>query len=712
MIFNKYILDKLKFIMKNIAFIFVFIFSFCVSLMGQTLSDDELKILRIQDERDSTKYEQLIKFIRQDDTKNSYRALIAAGNIQDASLVKEVGDALLKSKNIDSRKGAAFALSEIGNAESIEYLMLALESEKDISAICSILDAIGKCGTQDNLNKILEKDFLDTKSKRYEALSIARFAIRGLKNTTCIYKLNELLSTNDDTLQMYIAYAFSRIRDRELLTAAKSSLDKLISSQLPYSRMWAYYAMAYAGNENDLKILVKNFDAEDNLQVKIAMLSSLSVYKNNYEQILNGLLLDLLTKSFNAQDLYIRLIALEQAGNLGSVYQNESKVANYLTDALALCFKPTSTIDWTEQGIAIQSYAKILKGESEEILLEKYSKTDNYALKPDIIRALKYTKNDKVVYSLRNAISSDVQNYTKRHNLSSSDIVQDDTLASIYRAFIETLDNYRETKTDSIKTFLRLIFSEFLGSKDAPIVDMCINALNSPAFKDFQGETEIVMSFDVNELAMPKDKEVLKLFIKEFSYLKASSAIPILEKLAIIDDFEISNLAIDAIKNISGKEITITAKRKFFNDYENLKFKYATIHTNKGDIKIRLYTDIAPMTCLNFIRLAKSNFYQNTFFHRVIPNFVIQGGDPLNTGWGGTDYSIRSEFSPLHFTEGILGMASDGKDTEGSQFFIMHIPHFHLDGKYTAFGEVIDGMEVVNNIYINVHIISVVPEEN
>ncbi|HPS64445.1 MAG TPA: peptidylprolyl isomerase [Ignavibacteria bacterium] len=143
-----------------------------------------------------------------------------------------------------------------------------------------------------------------------------------------------------------------------------------------------------------------------------------------------------------------------------------------------------------------------------------------------------------------------------------------------------------------------------------------------------------------------------------------------------------------------------------------MKYRYAVIRTNKGDIKLRLFTDIAPMTCLNFIRLAQSSFYDKTLFHRVIPNFVIQGGDPLNTGWGGTEYTIRSEFSPVHFSEGKLGMASDGKDTEGSQFFIMHIPHLHLDGKYTVFGEVTDGMDVVNKIFTDDYVISVSVSEN
>ena len=126
--------------------------------------------------------------------------------------------------------------------------------------------------------------------------------------------------------------------------------------------------------------------------------------------------------------------------------------------------------------------------------------------------------------------------------------------------------------------------------------------------------------------------------------------------------------------------------------------RFATINTNRGKIKIEMLINFAPLTVQNFIKLAEKKFYDGTIFHRIVPNFVIQGGDPLNNGYGGPEYSIRSEFSGFNYEEGAVGMASDGKDTEGSQFFIMHSPHFHLDGKYTLFGYVAEGQDVVDHI--------------
>lgn len=127
-----------------------------------------------------------------------------------------------------------------------------------------------------------------------------------------------------------------------------------------------------------------------------------------------------------------------------------------------------------------------------------------------------------------------------------------------------------------------------------------------------------------------------------------------------------------------------------------------TLHTTKGDIKLNLFPDKAPLTVLNFVNLSKRGFYNGLTFHRVIPNFMIQGGDPAGNGTGGPGYKFKDEFSPdlKHNKPGILSMANAGPGTNGSQFFITHVPTPWLDGKHTIFGEVVDTQDqkVVNSI--------------
>ena len=129
----------------------------------------------------------------------------------------------------------------------------------------------------------------------------------------------------------------------------------------------------------------------------------------------------------------------------------------------------------------------------------------------------------------------------------------------------------------------------------------------------------------------------------------------------------------------------------------------AVFTTSKGEIRVALFSGEAPITVANFINLAKRGYYDGLKFHRVIANFMIQGGDPTGTGRGGPGYNFADEFSPTrrHDSAGVLSMANAGPGTNGSQFFITHGPTPHLDGKHSVFGKVASGQEVVNAISEN-----------
>jgi cyclophilin family peptidyl-prolyl cis-trans isomerase len=125
----------------------------------------------------------------------------------------------------------------------------------------------------------------------------------------------------------------------------------------------------------------------------------------------------------------------------------------------------------------------------------------------------------------------------------------------------------------------------------------------------------------------------------------------------------------------------------------------ATLHTNRGAIALELYDDDAPKTVENFLKLARDGFYDGVIFHRVIPDFMIQGGDPTGTGTGGPGYSFADEFNDHPVVRGALAMANAGPNTNGSQFFIVTADACPwLDGKHTVFGQVTDGMDVVDAI--------------
>ena len=122
------------------------------------------------------------------------------------------------------------------------------------------------------------------------------------------------------------------------------------------------------------------------------------------------------------------------------------------------------------------------------------------------------------------------------------------------------------------------------------------------------------------------------------------------------------------------------------------------IETSKGTIEFELAVLDAPQTARNFITLARKGFFNGLPIHRVVPNFVVQDGDPRGDGEGGPGYTIRDELNQRPFVRGTVGMALSWRDTGGSQFFITHSPQPHLDARYTAFGHVVNGMEVVDRI--------------
>lgn len=127
---------------------------------------------------------------------------------------------------------------------------------------------------------------------------------------------------------------------------------------------------------------------------------------------------------------------------------------------------------------------------------------------------------------------------------------------------------------------------------------------------------------------------------------------------------------------------------------------YVLVRTNRGEFEMMLYFDIAPLTIMSFLDLVDSDFYDGLSFHRVIPGFVAQGGDPRGDGWGGPDWFIRCEYSQERYRRGTVGIATSGKDTGGSQFFITHISQPHLDGRYTVFGQVVTGMNIVDRLVV------------
>lgn len=244
--------------------------------------------------------------------------------------------------------------------------------------------------------------------------------------------------------------------------------------------------------------------------------------------------------------------------------------------------------------------------------------------------------------------------------------------------------------------FINFIFNSLL-SDNAAIISISADGIDSVFIRNNSDQLKSIILTQSQKFKHDTD------FIEaEISLLNLSKKIS--------EDFygEVLNSLTDtkmySLKKFLAKEkIIVKSVKKEFSNLDTLlnkSFQYtkAIIITSKGNIEIKFRADLAPVTVGNFIYLAEYNFYDKIIFHRVVPGFVIQAGDPTGTSWGGSDYEIISEFSPEEFYTGAVGIASAGKDTESSQFFIMQGYYTHLIGHYSLFAEVVDGIDVVIKI--------------
>jgi cyclophilin family peptidyl-prolyl cis-trans isomerase len=129
--------------------------------------------------------------------------------------------------------------------------------------------------------------------------------------------------------------------------------------------------------------------------------------------------------------------------------------------------------------------------------------------------------------------------------------------------------------------------------------------------------------------------------------------------------------------------------------------------TTQGVVELELKVVESPGAVASFVTLVRQHFYDGLYFHRVVPNFVVQGGDPRGDGSGSTPYTLRSELAQLTYGAGAVGLASAGKDTESCQFFVTHLPTPHLDGRYPIFAQVVRGLDVVQRLDIGDRIVAV-----
>jgi cyclophilin family peptidyl-prolyl cis-trans isomerase/HEAT repeat protein len=634
------------------------------------------------------------------------RAILALGRIGYPTGLGFLVDVLNGDKNAENRNPemralAAFSLGEIESHHAASYLLQRLDPAIENSYLVRgrSVEALGKIasntfsaaalgnygvkGIADAIAALLPPTNASPSGEAKFVASLALAALLRIRQPSSVEAIAAQLRSPDADLKWQAANALARIR--EGITVAAASLLPLLDDNNALVRAHAARALGVAKSAPAVMPLIRLLaDKDDRVVVNsinalgaigdaravdplIALGNTLLSGYRSYDREKSGVptqqnsLLLISTALGNIKDAralsFLKSFRLAD-GHLGSFPEVEVAVAKL---GEAAFFDAPETVklpkdDWKSVAAYAQGLGQLGTERARSLLLDlmsgkTYGKPDARAV-PDILNALAAVK----VEGLRDILLD---------NLKAEDVIVRTTAATL----LGTLGDESEAIIKALGEAYKAARADKMNDARIAILE-ATDKLHHP------------ISIQALEEATRDEDYVVRL--KAAELLRHSPVEPTTSKLLQI-----------------GK-VTTSHNRAYWQRVaqmaESLKNPVAVLHTKKGDIRIELLARDAPMTVDNFIQLSRSGFYNGLAFVRIVPNFVVQSGDPRGDQNGGPGYQIRDEINLRQYETGTVGMALSGKDTGGSQFFITHSPQPHLDGGYTVFGQVVDGMEVVNRL--------------
>ncbi|HAI56513.1 MAG: hypothetical protein CMN33_04145 [Saprospirales bacterium] len=582
------------------------------------------------------------------------------------SLVEILGDPI-----IEVRTAAAYALGQIGNLETVDPLMNAFVN-KDTSDVdnvfnSTILEAIGKTGNKSLLDVLASVEsyrITDTLLLLGQSRAIYRYANRGINTQKGTNRMVELASNQayPNEVRVIAANYLARAKDIDISKSQFRIAEALIGASDPNVRMAIALALRKVTEPDILKILQSQFIVEKDYRVKVNILKAFGSYKYRDN-------IDLILDHLDDENIHVANAAAQYLVDHGK----RDDVEIYKTFA-------KKNLDHT---VRAKIYASVLKH------LPSYYIESRAIIRSSLLRYLKELKGKPYVAKhYVAALGQDPYSYAYL-----KEAAIDSGVVTIRTAGMEAL-----SKIVSGKSFV----NTFRFRSDRVKIEI-LDIIKEQFAKGDVGTMAIGAGILSNE------KIGYRNLIQNDSFLIAAAA-----KLSLPREIETYNEIKKALAYINN--VKYKAEKNSYNHPINWKTlatvsdsTIAVVRTNKGNFTIKLFGNTTPGSVANFIDLANDDFFDNKVYHRVVSNFVIQGGCPRGDGYGSLDYSIRSELPQLYYDdEGYVGMASAGLNTEGTQWFVTHSPTPHLDGKYTIFGKVTEGMDVVHQIVEGDKIIDVI----
>jgi len=478
------------------------------------------------------------------------------------------------------------------------------------------------------------------------------------------------------------AYALFRIGDSDLLGSHTRQIVAAASDVDPNVRMYAATALGkITTTPSNLDLLVKLAEADFDSRVRVNAVKALA----SLDLSASARQTDALVKAFDDPDEHVSLAALAA---VGVKERKDLEMDHPVVSSLQRILSGESDrYSLRQQREAAIAYSRLQGIRSCDAL--SHQAEDGRIQMNTYIEALAYIPSETALRTL--------MKYSWR------------TEPSTQRIAFESLLNVTKLvkPVGLLLDSARSCFIRGLVSSDMAVIATAASALAESLLADSASVQDLIAA--LRRLESTGNIEPMTAIIQSLGALKAESATSMLTHLLESHDFAVAKEAAAALEAISGisykHKLVQPAKPEHTNfDWALLdwvrKHPSVDVKTIRGSFTIQMLPDKAPFTCVSFAELIRKGFFTGLTFHRVVPNFVIQGGDPHGDGWGGPGYAIRSEFGFEHYDRGTVGVASSGKDTEGSQFFVTHSSQPHLDGRYTIFGKVTSGMDIVDAIEV------------
>ncbi len=617
------------------------------------------KIYSLQDRQNS---DSLVLYFSRNSASQRYVAAMASGSIQSESALDELAS-LLFDPSIEVRTAAAYSLGQIGSPSSVPHLLDAFDSDPDeinSELNMTILAAVGKCGDKGMLDFMATTStyqLMDDKLLLGQARGIYRYALRGITSNEGTSRMANMVinSAFPKEARIMAANYLFRARDIDLSIYKSQLLNVLAEDEEPKIRMCLAHVLGRIADEEIFNQLMPILKTETDYRVKVNALRGLQSFDEVFA-------VDSLFSFLEDSNPHVTLSALSairpnvDRRHTGTLRDLSNTVADSEIRAGLMSAALSSTPF---------SYTNTKRIISDQIELE-YNRAGTDYKKSFFLEAL----------------SSDPVNYQ------------------------DLISKARKSESTVLKTNAIAAMGNILNSKNFGNIFRTSDAQNRVKAEILDYVKERISSGDLGEIAV--SGELLEAHSSVFADVFADSLFLVNEirKLSGPQNMEAKKALSRALSALTNFEYTeddpIISKQLNWATLKNISnAPLAIIVTTKGRITVRLMPQLAPATVANFINLTDENFYDRKHIHRVVPNFVAQGGCPRGDGYGSLDYTIRSELPDLHYDdEGYLGMASAGNHTESTQWFITHSPTPHLDGRYTIFGKVSEGMDVVHNLRI------------